>query len=272
MVNSTTAMSNTPTEVRSDASYVVGDEDSLGGIAEQFGLAGPYALYFAPGNQALRQTCPDPTRIPVGTTLYIPLGAEQQRAGLLAHLRHMERVRDDFGRTRDQLLAHFDRLGGDPSSPRERIVKMLAALLESVLQGISVLKFADSGMSVANHALATASLVQRPVDTPSIAIDALSQCRLAAVGVFWVIDNPAAQAWCDAAAPTFWGKAAFSAVASADIDRLDVDLILGGLVAQYRMASGSVARSVDMVVRDLVAELNALCVSEQDGQPIPSSS
>ncbi len=252
--------------------YRVDAADSLGGIAEQFGLAGPYALYFAPGNLALRQTCPDPTRIPVGTVLHIPPDAEQQRAGLLAHLRHMERVRDDFCRTRDKLLARFEQLGGDPSSPRERIVEMLAALLESVLRGISVLKFADSGMSVANHALATASLAQRPVDTPSIAIDALSQCRLAAVGVFWVIDNPAAQAWCDAAAPTFWGKPAASAVASADIDRLDVDLILSGLTGQYRMASGSVARSVDTVIRDLVAELNALSASEQVGQPISSSS
>ena len=265
-------MSKTSTEISSEASYCLGDTDSLGGIAERFGLAGPYALYFAPGNQGLRQRCPDPTRIPVGTVLHIPSDAEQQRAGLLAHLRHMEQVREQVTRTRDRLLARFEQLVGDSSPPRERIVRMLAALLEGVLQGISVLKFSDSGMSAANHALASASLVQRPVDTPAIAIDTLSQCRLAAVGVFWVIDNPAAQAWCDAAAPTFWGKPAVSAVASSDIDRLDVGLILSCLTGQYQIASGSVARSVDMVIRDLVAELNAPCVSEQGDQSIPSSS
>ncbi len=241
-----------------DTRYRIEADDSLGGIAERFGLAGPYALYFAPGNQPLREIHPDPTRIPPGIELHLPLDAEEQRAGLLAHLRRMEQTRDAVLRIRAGQLAAFREIGAGSGPPRERLTGLLAAIVERLLEGIRALKFADSGMSRANLALAFSALEQRPIVTPAIAIDALNQCHLATGGVYWLIENHAALAWCDPSSPAFWGRAAATAIASPDLDRLDVGLVCNGLSGPYQVASERVAQGIELVIRDLIGELNAL--------------
>jgi len=239
-------------------SYRIEGGDNLGAIAEHFGLAGPYALYFAPGNQMLREQYPDPTRIPVGVELHIPADDSEQRTGLLNHLRRMELAREEIGRIRAVQLAAFGKISLDGGAPRERIVALVACTIKQTLYGIQALKFSDSGMSCANHALATAGLTQRPVLTPAIALDALNQCHLASAGVYWLIDNQSAMAWCGVNAPAFWGRSVITAVASPDIDRLDVQLVVDGITCQYQLASDRVMQSVATVICELISEINRL--------------
>jgi len=64
------------------ATHSIKPNENLTSIANDHGIAGWQALYFATCNKDFRRQHPNPDRIPVGGKIMIPIDPDQQREAL----------------------------------------------------------------------------------------------------------------------------------------------------------------------------------------------
>jgi len=228
--------------------------DTLESVARTFGLSGWQGLYFAPTNTAFRDRYPSPWRIPIGAVISLPASTEEQRFALTERTRLLDLVRRSAMRIgREQALA----LAADSPAATPPLARMTRRVADTTLDAIQLLKAADGGSSLSNWALARDAARRWPLSGQPECASLLSLLARAAESVCWGIPEQTAQAWCDAANPSFWGKSLVMLLGRRE-QRMDLDATLPALRIAQQAAVSRTLQQIDSLHGGVVTELGRL--------------
>jgi hypothetical protein len=240
--------------------------DSLAGIAQEYGLAGWQALYFAGCNVGFRMYCPNPNDISMGTVITIPTSADEQRAALTERLRRLEQTKKDAFALRAEQLGllarELQRIERNGISNAEGVVsEMVPGLAATTLRAVALMKLADDAMSAANMRLAKDALRRSATSPIYGAAQLMTLAKRAARGVIWLTAKWTAEAWCDMASANFWANRIVNLLDDGGHRRSFTDepaRLLRLLKKNNQVATDSVVRDIDEKIQEAVQELNVL--------------
>lgn len=237
-----------------DDRYTLAAGESLAGFAQQHGVAGWQALYFAAANDEIRQQYPDPWADLTGAALKLPAAADQYQAlsQRMTTLASMQR--------RGRAIAQAQRryLAQPVAHDKEARPELTRQTVATSLDVIAMLRSKMTGLSHSNWQLASDALQRFALGNQADCAQLFTLLARASEGVIWSLPAPLANAWCNAASPWFWAKELVLPSVTPSVSPAPQPSMSGRLRRHNERACTAVMQELDHLHAEAVTELARL--------------